>query len=211
MDNGKTKRKVVRISRNCDEITAHHFFKLRETGDLQWMCPKYDGWKDISDRLPENTRECADDIADEYSKLTKNNTTLQYMEYIDDIEAAATRIYGAAVMLDMISLRWKSMSEESRAKYIKLLANWNFILNTSKPLDKELDRLHRQLRAAKTKLKRMEKEKEIMERDLKKEGVDIVEFKVTIQNLLKRDIDLKRISIKEFHYTVKSVSNKKSA
>lgn len=211
MDVGDTKQKTVRISRNCDEITAHHFFKLRESGDLQWLYPKYDGWEDITKKLPENAKEYADDIADEYSKLIKNNTTLQYMDCIDDVETAATRIYGVAIMLDAIRLRWKFMSKEIRNQYIEKLKFWNFLLNPSKPLKDELKRLHRQLRAAKTKLKRLEKERSNIEDGLKQEGVDIVKFKVTVQNILKRDINLKKISIKEWHYTVESLPRKKAA
>lgn len=211
MDNVNPERKTLRISRNCDEITAHNFFKLRETGDLQWLYPKYDGWKDVSNRLPKNAKDFADDIADEYSKLIKNNTTLQYMDCVDDIENAATRIYGTAVMLDVIRLRWKLMSKETQDRYIEKLKFWNFLLNPKKPLKQELERLHRQLRAAKTKLKRLENDRDKMEAGLKKEGVDIVKFKVTVQNILKRDIDLKKISIKEWHYTIESLPRKKAA
>lgn len=211
MDTKNTERKTVRISRNCDEITAHHFFKLRETGDLQWLYPKYDGWESVADRLPDNAKDYASDIADEYSKLIKNNTTLQYMDCVDDIEAAATRIYGVAIMLDAIRLRWEYMDGETRLRYIEKLKFWNFLLNPSKPLDKELERLQKQLRAAKTKLKRLEKEREQMEKGLKDKGVDIIEFKVMVQNILKRDINLNKISIKEWHYTVKSLPRKKAA
>lgn len=211
MDNGNSQHETVRISRNCDEITAHHFFKLRDSGDLQWLYPKYDGWDDITAKLPENAREYADDIADEYAKLTKNNTTLQYMDCVDDIEAAATRIYGVAVMLEVIRLRWHIMKDEIKEEYIKKLKFWNFLLNPSKPLKEELERLHKQLRAAKTKMKRLEKERDDMEEGLKKDGIDIVKFKVLVQNILKRDIDLNKISIKEWHYTIESLPRKKAA
>lgn len=211
MDNSNPKRKTVKVSRNCDEISAHHFFKLRKTGDLQWLYPKYDGWADVTDRLPDNARQYADEIADEYSKLIKNNTTMQYMDCVDDIEAASTRIYGTAIMLDVIRLRWHLMTEDTKKEYIERLRNWNFLLNPKKPLKEELDRLHKQLRAAKTKLKKLEGERKQIEKGLKSEGVDIIQFKVMVQNALGRDIDLKKISIKEWHYTVKSLPRKKAA
>lgn len=211
MDNGNPKRKTLRISRNCDEITAHHFFKLRDTGDLQWLYPKYDGWDDITEKLPENAREYRNDILDEYAKLTKNNTTLQYMDCVDDIESAATRIYGVAIMLDAIRLRWDFMADDTKKQYIEKLRFWNFILHTGKPLKEELERLQKQLRAAKTKLKRLEKERNDMEDSLKKDGIDIVKFKVLVQNILKRDIDLNKMSIKEWHYTIESLPRKKAA
>lgn len=211
MDNGNIERKTLRISRNCDEISAHHFFKLRETGDLQWLYPKYDGWDEIAGDLPKNAKEISLDIADEYSKLIKSNRTMQYMDCLDDIETAATRIFGVAVMLDMIKSRWHFMDKETQEQYLERLRNWNFALNTSKPLKDELDRLHRQLRAAKTKLKRLENERDQMEKSLKEDGVDVVKFKVAVQNILKRDIDLKKISIKEWHYTIESLPRKKAA
>ena len=211
MGDTNSKRKTLKVSRNCDEITAHHFFKLRETGDLQWLYPKYDGWKDITKKLPENAKEYADAIADEYSKLIKNNTTLQYMDCVDDIETAATRIYGLSIMLEVIRLRWHLMGKEMQEKYIEKLRNWNFLLNPKKPLKKELERLQRQLRAAKTKLKRLEKERSNIEEGLKKEGVDIIKFKVAVQNVLGRDLNLKKMSIKEWHYTIESLPRKKAA
>lgn len=211
MDDANPKRKTVRVSRNCDEISAHHFFKLRETSDLQWLYPKYDGWKEVSHKLPENAQEYADDIADEYSKLIKNNTTMRYMDCIDDIESAATRIYGTAIMLDVIRLRWELMDAPTQQQYLEKLRFWNFVLNPQKPLKKELERLHKQLRHAKTKLKQLEKERSDMEKSLEEEGVDIVKFKVMVQNILKRDIDLKKISIKEWHYTTDSLPRKKAA
>lgn len=205
------KPKTVKISRNCDEISAHHFFKLRDTGDLQWLYPKYDGWEDISKKLPENAREHADNIADEYSKLIKNNTTLQYMECVDDIENLATRIYGVSILLEAIKMRWHFMNKEIQKEYIEKLKGWNFLLNPTKPLKDELARLHRQLRAAKTKLRKLENDRKQLESNLKKDGVDIVKFKVMVQNILKRDINLKKISIKEWHYTIESLPRKKAA
>lgn len=211
MDNANPERKTLRISRNCDEISAHHFFKLRETNDLQWLYPKYDGWEDVSGDLPENAAEFKVDIIDEYSRLIKNNRTMQYMDCLDDIEQAASRIYGTAAMLDIINLRWHLMDKDTQERYLEKLRNWNFLINTNKPLDKELERLRRQLRAAKTKLKRLENEREQIEKSLKDDGVDIVKFKVAVQNTLKRDIDLKKITIKEWHYTVESLPRKKAA
>lgn len=205
------KHKTLRISRDCDEITAHNFFKLRDTRDLQWLYPKYDGWEDISEKLPENAQECADNIMDEYSKLIKNNTTLQYMDCIEDLESAATRIYCVSALLENIRLRWLFMKEDVRKEYIAVLKGWNFLFNPEKPLKDELGRLHRQLRAAKTKMKKLEADRKLLESNLKKGGVDIVKFKVMVQNILKRDIDLKKISIKEWHYTIESLPRKKAA
>lgn len=201
----------IRISRNCEEISAHNFYKLRDTGDLQWLSPSFEGWGDIKDKLPENAQEVADDIADEYSILTKNNKTLQYMELVDDTEIAATRIYGASILLDNINRRWYMMAEHVRDEYVKTLGKWNFILDVRKPLADELKRLYRQVKAAKTKLKRLEKEKESLEKEFKKDGTDVIQLKVNIQNILKRDIDLRKISIKEWHYTLESIPRKKSA
>ena len=211
MDNAQPKLTKVKISRNCDEISAHHFYKLRETSDLQWLYPKYDGWEEIADRLPENAQEVSENIADEYSKLIKNNATMAYMECIDDIENLVTRIYGVSIILDNIKARWGFMAEDVRQDYIDTLKGWNFIFRPEKGIEKELERLFKQVRAARTKLKRLEADKKQMENKSAKKGVDLTKLKVQVQNILKRDIDLRKISIKEWHYTLESLPRKQAA
>lgn len=206
---GTRKSKTVRISRDCEEISAHNFFKLRDTGDLQWICPDFEGYGQV--KLPEDADAKASEILEEYAKLTKNDKTLDYIENVRDLEKAVTRILGASIMLDAIDKRWYMMSEETQNSYAERLGRWNFILNRSKPMDQELQRLYRQLRAAKTKVKRLEASKDQMEKGFSKKNIDIVEVLVQVKNILKRDIDLKKISIKEWHYTVSSIPKKKAA
>jgi len=203
--------KTLRVSRNTEEISAHHFFKMRDTGDMQWMYPKFDGWTEIKEQLPENVEELAADIQDEYAKLTNNNTTSLYIECLDDIELAATRIYGASILLDAVNRRWGFMEADIQKQYIETLKGWNFLLNPTKPIKEECERLAKQLRAAKTKLKRLEKEKVDMERKSADKGVNLLEILVGVKNVLKRDLDLKKISLREWHYTLESLSTKKSA
>ena len=193
----------IRLYTNCDELPMWNFEQIRKTGELKWLVYSYDGFGGVE--VPEDAPMVWDNILNEYSKLTANNETIQYFELLADQSDLQTRLEFGATLLQNISERWHLMPKHIQEGYVEALKDHRFYLNTSKPLDKELERLFRQLKAVEMKLKQFNGEKEVFEK--KRLETDLIEVKVKIQRIIKMPIDLKRVSVKEWLLTITDAIN----
>lgn len=188
----------IRIYTNCDQLPMWNFEQIRKDGDLKWLVYGFDGWGEVE--ALETAKETWDNILNEYSELTANNETLQYFEILADESDLQTRFNHCAVLLKNIAERWELMPKNIQKGYIDALKEFRFYLNTSKPLDKELEQLFRQLKNVEMKLKQIQGEKQVFEK--KRPEMDLIEVKVKIQRIIKMPIDLKKVSVKEWLLTV---------
>ena len=205
--------KIIKISRNCDEISAHNFFEMNKTKDFSWLIPGFDGWEEIT-AFPINTPLHWENIINEYSAINKNNKTLQYFELLMDLSELEARIFSGKVLIYQLERRWNHMDAETRESYIKELLGHRFYFNKSKPLDREFKKINNQFEVISMKIESIKKRIEPFENDFKdndSDQLDIIDVKIKIQNILKRDIDLRKMSIKEFTKTLKSLTHKKAA
>ncbi len=193
MDN----KKDVRLYKDCSELPMHNFEEARKDNNFKWLVYGYDGWGDIE--VPEKTIEIWDDILNEYAALTKNNKTIQYFEIWSDLSDLETRIIQANVLLFQLESR-PQMEKQLKESYIKELGKWHFFYNSSKDHNQEIKRLKKHIGVVKTKLVLLESDKENFEK--KNKTSDLIKIKVAVQNILKRDIDLRKISVKEWIITL---------
>lgn len=189
---------AIRLYENCDQLPMWNFEQIRKHNDFRYLVYGFEGWGDVE--VPEDADSVWGDILNEYSELTKNNSTIQYFELYADVSDLETRHYFGAMLLKNIAERWEAMDAEMQKGYINTLKDFRFYLNTSKPFDKELERLMRQLKAVKMKLEQSQAELEQFKDN--RPDSDIVETKVKIQRIIQMPIDLKKTSVKEWLFIV---------
>ena len=193
---------IIKISRNCDEISAHNFFALNKEKDYSWLIPGYDGWEEIT-TFPIDTPVHYENIINEYTQITENNSTLQYFELKVDLTDEESRILAGKSLLFQLETRWGFMTEELKKAYIKELHGHRFHFDVRKPILEEIDRIKKQFSVVEMKIEQLKKRIKPFEED--NDIIDIVDVKIKMQNIIKRDIDLKKMSIKEFSKTLMSL------
>jgi len=192
---------IIKVSRNCDEITAHNFFALNKDKDYSWLIPGYDGWEEIT-VFPIDTPIHYKNIINEYAEITENNSTLQYFELIADKTDEESRLLVAKAILEQLEIRWFVMPEEIRKEYIDELRFHRFYFNEGKPPAQEIERIKKQFAVVNMKIEQLKQRIKPFEKEM--DNVDIIDVKIKMQNIIKRDIDLKKMSIKEFSKTLMS-------
>lgn len=199
---------TIILYKSCADLPMHNFNEVRKTGDFSWLVVGYDGYKKVKGLNDKKAKKRWDDIQEDYLQLTKNNTTIQYFELIVDQSDLRVRYEHAKAILTQLEER-PSIDPEIKKAYIQELREWRFYLNEGKSFEKEIERLVRQLKAVKMKIKMMGDEIDSAER--KRPSMNLVKLKVDVQNIIKRDIDLKKISVEEWVYTLDNLSKNKAA
>lgn len=193
MDNTKP----IRLYQNCSELPMYNFDLCRKDSDPKWLVYGYDGWGEVT--VPEGVEKVWDDITNEFAVLTSNNSTMQYFDLCADESDMRIRIEMVNALLWQIETR-PNMKDEIFKGYCNELRRWRFYFNESKDKAQEIKRLKKQLEVVQSKLKLLLDDKENFEK--KNKSSDLLKIKVSVQNILKRDIDLKKISVKEWILTL---------
>lgn len=196
--------KNIRLYKSCDDLPLYNFEKAKK-GDLKYLVWGYDGFGKV--KKPKNISKIWEGLLEEYSSLVKNNQLFQYYELITDISYQTVRITIVSELLHQISTR-ANIKKELQKEYYKELRGWGFLFNESKPLESEIQRLYRQIKAAKMKLSQMIKEKRRQE-SKKKDKTPFLKIKTRVENHLKRHIDIRKTTVSEWVYIVEDIFNSK--
>ena len=197
---------TIRVYQNCDEIPAYNFFEINKTKDFKWLVYGYDGWGDVE--LTDDIEDVWSDITNEYSGLVKNNKTIGYFEKVVDLSDLTVRFEMGKTLIEQLAER-PLMSDDTKKLYITELRHWRFYINESNALLDEVNKVIKQLKAIRMKIQLLNSE--VSKYEESKGETDIMKIKVAVQNVIKRDIDLKKISIKEWIYTLESLPKTKAA
>lgn len=177
--------------KDCSDLPIFNFDKIRTEGNFMWLVRGYDGYEDVS--IPPNADDLYGVILNEYCELTGSNKMMQYYELVVEISRLEVRSLTVYALLE-------SMPKEDgdlKQGIIKELAHWGFYYKSNKNTTKEMKRLYRQLKAAKTKIDR--KKQDLKKFDVESEGVDLIDQKLSLERVLEKNrIDLKKISVKEW-------------
>lgn len=182
----------------------HNFDMVKKDKSYNWLVYGYDGWGGVE--LPDNSSEVWESIVNEYSELTKSNTMFQYLDLCSDESDMLTRVEMANALIYQIESR-PNMFKETFKAYCKELRRWKFYYNEGKNRESELKRLKKQLEVVVGKIKLLQGEKKEFEQSNK--GSDLITTKVRVQNIIKRDIDLRKISVKEWIVTLNTLPKNK--
>ena len=178
--------------KNCEDLPIHNFDKIKTEGNFMWLVRGYDGYNEVE--IPENAEDLFGEIINEYCELTGDNRTAQYYELVVEVARLETRYLTAHALLETL---FTPTEKEVRKEIIKELGHWGFYLNVSKDFKKEIERLKRQLRSAKTKIERKRNDLNDFESD--DEPTDILDQKLSLERILEKDrIDLKLTPVKEW-------------
>jgi len=197
----------IKYYKSCDELPMFNWEKLKQTGDLNWLCVEFDGYNHI--KADEKAKGVYEDILDEYSKLSKNNQAIQYYDLLIDISDAQSRIGFATIFIMRLNEN-PTMPEATKKGMIEELRQRRFYINESRPLHSELKRIDRQLGQAQMKLNALIKEKEQKEKATGK-ATPILKVKQRVENIIKRSLDFKKISVSEWIYILEDLPKKKVA
>ena len=193
------------IYTSCDEIKKWNFDKISETNDLKYLVAGTEYGKKAE--APENAAEIWDNILQEYTEKTENDKALIYFELLSDIDDLEMRIYFVEIILIKLQKHSTWMNEDIKKEYVELLKERRFYFNASKPMRAEIERLERQLKAARTKLQFMLTEAEaFVEKNFKSKNISSTTIKVKIQRALKMHIDFKETTVTEFLEWIKEVT-----
>lgn len=136
--------------RDCSELSIYLFHRIVRTGELSLLLvdPKAERGPELTD---DKLREVWRDIYDEYCKLAEDNKSLMYFMLCDELLYLETRYNVASTLLKQIEIRYDE--PEAVDAFITELAQWDFRINRSKPLEEEMDRMYRSLRASTNKIR----------------------------------------------------------
>jgi len=188
--------------RNCNELSIHSFSKVLETNNYAWLLVDFDEYKDVKFDEKEAS-EIWQKIFEEYSKLTEDNKALLFLAIHQQLIYLRTRYEVARTLL--MQLVNGVEKKDIRFGYFKALAEWNYNINTEKPLHEELERMFMQLKASTNKINIKQSELD----DLKVnegEKLSIIEQGLKLELALdKNDINLKTTSVTKFIAMFKEV------
>lgn len=196
------KKQKTHFYRDCSELFVFNFHKIAETKNYSWLVVGYDGRNDVKFDIDEALKVWSK-IYNEFCKLIGDNKTIMYYDLFLHLGELKVRKYYVISLLNQLDLFNKA--EETVDLYIDALSKWRFFIDKDKPLDVELKKMRRQLRAADNKIGLIESElKEINEDE--EEPMSLAKQKIRlVQALGRNDIDVKKTTLEEWHYMIEEV------
>lgn len=182
---------TIRYSRNCDEITIYSFDQISSEGDLRNMVPLWDGYSDLSIN-EELAEEYWQDIFDEYCRLTDDNKMILYYDLIQDInKLKAKRI----MMTNVIIIAQTVDNFKILSQYLKFIERVGYKIDITKGVDNELKRILKKVKFIDNIIRIKQSELNLLGSN--EESSPLIQQVVTIENHLKREIDIRKMSVKK--------------
>lgn len=181
--------------KDCSDLFIYNFNEVVENNNYMWLVVGYDGYDDIKDFDVEIARELWNGIYNQYCKLSDNTTAILYYQTLTELGYLKVRKHHVNILLDQLSM---GKTDEITAMYIDALSRWRFYINKRNPLEMELKKMQRQLRAANNKIGLMEDELKQMRED-DAEPMSLVKQAVRIEQTLNRNnIDTRKTTVEKW-------------
>lgn len=141
----KKKRKPT--YNNCKSIPMFNFFEIMETEEYRWLLKDFNDDSDMSLPLKELNalKELFQTIFNEYIELKKDTKVLKTLKQRAIIANLENRMFWGATLLKLFIQNPKEETADS-------LRSWKFKIDMSKPLDKEVESVTKQLKALRTQI-----------------------------------------------------------
>lgn len=189
----------ARFYRDCSEISIYNFNKVVETDDYSWLVVDYDGYKPV-EFDEEQAADFWRDIYNEYTKLSDNNETALFYELLLEIHRLKIRRYFVTILIQELRIGGTQKVVDG---FIDSLKKWRVFINPDRPLNTELDKAERQLRAAQNKIELKENELEQL-KERQEDAISLEEQIVRLeQGLGRNNIDPKTTSVKKWLVMIK--------
>lgn len=188
---------TVNFYKSTSEILIFNFDAILNKDNYYWMVVGYNGYNEKEFEFDiEEAKELWNKIYNEYCKKSNDVTTLYYYEVLDQLGYLKVRKYFVGVLLDQLST-FKREQEEIDL-FIDALSKWRFFIDNKKPLELELKRMYRQLRASENRIGLKESELEGLKED-QQEPMSLTTQAVKLALGLGKDkIDTKTITVDEW-------------
>lgn len=192
----------VRLFTSCNEISIYNFNKILDTDNLAYMVFGWDEYEEIEfDK--EDSLKLWKEIYNEYTLLTDDNKTIMYYQLILFISRLETKRYVVSKLIEMMLPN--DMEEETLKLYIATLREWNYKINPKEPLQEELLKILRDLRAMENRIRLKKNELD----SYKEEGskMTLVQQVVKLERALeKNNIDPRKTSVEKWVMMLREVS-----
>ena len=188
--------------RNCDELPIYNFYKVLETNELCYLYLDYDGYEKM--KVIEVLGGVWEGIYEEYLKLVGDNTTILYYEVVNNLLYLETRYSVVSTLLQQIVMG--RMDKDMLRAYILQLREWKYYIDDEKPLNDEISRMVRQLKASENRIRLKKEEKKQLETAKSNEKMSLIDQQVKLEQALSRnEIDTKRTVVSKWITMIKEV------
>ena len=143
----KKKNKKRATYSKCKTIPMFRFYEIMETEEYRWLLKDFNDDSDIS--LPEEElnalKELFQTLFNEYIELKKDTKVLKTLKQRAIIANLENRMFWGATLLKLFIQNPTEETAES-------LRSWKFKIDTTKPLDLEVESVTKQLKSLRTKI-----------------------------------------------------------
>ncbi|MEL4307431.1 hypothetical protein [Joostella sp. CR20] len=187
------------LHKSVDTIIAKNFFQAQETGVFDSLVVGYNEAKEVS-YLPIDTPFIWNELFNDWCKATENNESIILYQLIIEINYLESRKEIAYKILELIG---QGVNKDMFKELCKRLSALGFTINQNKPLQKEINRLSRQLNSAQNRIDLKKNEAEKLIKKDNGEKTSVLEMKVKIERMTgKNHIDLSKITLREWLYII---------
>ena len=192
----------TRFYNSCNDISIYSFNKIVDTDNYAYMVYGWDEYEEI-EFVKEDAIKHWKEIYSEYTELTDDNKTIMYYQLILLVSRLETKRYVVSKLIEMMLPN--DMDEETLKLYIEALGEWNYKIDPKVPLQEELLRILRDLRAMENRIRLKRNELESYKTEGK--SLTLTQQVVKLERALeKNNIDPRKTSVEKWVAMLKEVA-----
>lgn len=188
------KKNKLKTYKSCKTLLMYNFYEILDSEDYRWLVTDYNENSELvlTDKEQTELSDLWKEIFNEYIILKGDQSIINNLRKRAIIAKLQNRLFWGATLLNLIIRNPKSKNLE---KIIDELSTYKFKIIKSKPLEKEIERITKQLKSLRTTLNiEISKYESKLETNSKKEKSNIDSQIINVGKIL----DLKyKISSKE--------------
>lgn len=179
---------------SCDEISLYNWTKYLETQDLKYFNSELEETKDNKNAMYS--------VFGEYLELTENRQVIVRFSKMHKIMKLQGKYNTVSLLLKALYNYKKEYGLEQFNEMVEQLAKWNYKIDTSKDIFKQIESISKRIQGLKTQIELLEID---FKKDDEKEKQNIDSEIITVSRVLelKYKIDKKETTLKEWIEYVK--------
>lgn len=178
-----------------------------ETGNYAYLVYGWDEYRKAF-QDDDHCKELWSEIYNEYCKITQDNTSLLYYDIHKELSYLKTRYYIVSKLLDIMVSGTVLDNEKLLNTYIEALKSWRYFINTSKPIEMEIQRMYRDLKLSENKIGLKESELEAFDSNEEERASFTSEVVGLELALNKNNIDPKKTSVEKWRAMIDNLKER---
>ena len=176
------------------DLPIYNFDQIARTGNNMFLVRDYDGYTEVEFDEDEANKLWGE-IYEDFCKRTNDNASLLYYENLEELGYLKMRKIFVLSLLDQLG---RFMTPETKQALVDELAEWKYVIDITQPMEKELQRMARLVRAYDNKIGLLEDEIENMKPD-EEEDMSLVKQAVKLARALSREnIDTRKTTVEHW-------------